>query len=334
VPDSESITRRAEDIAEDLLFPAALETDVSERIPKRNLDALAEAGLYGVVGPREYGGLGGDLAALCAVMEALAGGCLSTTFVWVQHQTPVRAITASGNEVMQREWLPHLCSGETRAGIALGGLRAGPSQIVASRRDGGWLLDGDIPYITGWSHIDMLYVAARTAGPEPQVVTSLIPAESSDALAVERLTLLATSASYTVRATIRGLFLPDERVIGVDAYHSPPSYDGGGRPNGSLSLGVARRCCALIGPGPLDAELEARRRQLDEASDQTMAEARAAASELAIRAAAALIVTRGSTSLFPMQHAQRLLREAAFLQVFGSRPATREALLRHLGAKG
>jgi hypothetical protein len=129
---------------------------------------------------------------------------------------------------------------------------------------------------------------------------------------------------------MRNLFVPDESVIGVDAYRAPPPYDGGGRPNGSLSLGVARRCCALIGPGPLDAEMDARRRQLDEASEQTMAEARAAASELAIRAASALIVTQGSTSLFPMQHAQRLLREAAFLQVFGSRPATREALLRRL----
>ena len=328
MPDSESIARRAEDIAESVLFPAALETDASDSVPKRNLDALAEAGLYGVVGPPEYGGLGGNPADLCSVIEALASGCLSTTFVWVQHQTPVRAITASGNEAMQQEWLPRLCSGETRGGIALGGLRAGPSQIVASRTDGGWLLDGDIPYITGWSHIDMLFVAARTTQPEPQVVTSLIPAEETSAFEVERLTLLATNASYTVRATMRSLFVPDERVIAVDTYHSPPPYDGGGRPNGSLSLGVARRCCALIGPGPLDAELEARRKQLDEASDQTMAEARAAAAELAIRAAGALIVTQGSTSLFPMQHAQRLLREAAFLQVFGSRPATREALLR------
>jgi hypothetical protein len=63
-----------------------------------------------------------------------------------------------------------------------------------------------------------------------------------------------------------------------------------------------------------------------------MAEARAAAAELAWRAAGALVVAQGSRSLLPMRHAQRLLREAAFLQVFGSRPALRDALLGRLTA--
>jgi alkylation response protein AidB-like acyl-CoA dehydrogenase len=334
VTDADSITRAAQDLADRLLFPTALETDASDLVPRSHLDVLANAGLFGLVGPSEYGGLGADVATFCSVVEALAGGCLSTTFVWIQHHTPVRTIAASGNAAMQQEWLPRLCSGETRAGIALGGLRAGPTQIEARRVDDGWLLDGDVPYITGWGHIDVLFVAARTATTTPEVVTALVSAEASPALAVEPLRLLATNASGTVRATIRSLFVPDERVIGVQPYHSPPPFDGGGRPNGSLSLGVAKRCCAVIGPGPLDAEVDQRRQQLDSAGDETMAEARAAASELALRAAAALVVARGSASLFPQQQAQRLLREATFLQVFGSRPAIRDALLRRLGATG
>lgn len=327
MPDTESITRVAQELADRLLFPAALATDASELVPRSHLEALAEAGLFGIVGPREYGGLAANIATYCSVVEALAGGCLSTTFVWIQHQTPVRTISASSNAALRQEWLPQLCSGRTRAGIALGGLRAGPTQIEARKVDGGWLFDGDVPYVTGWGQINFLFVAARTTTATPEVVTALIPAEASDALVPEPLRLLATNASGTVRATIRGLFVPDERVIGVEAYHSPPPYDGGGRPNGSLSLGVANRCGALIGPSPFDAEVDARRRQLDAATEQTMAEARAAAAELALRAAGALVVAKGSTSLFPGQHAQRLLREATFLQVFGSRPAIRDALL-------
>jgi alkylation response protein AidB-like acyl-CoA dehydrogenase len=333
VPGPESIIRVAEDLAERLLFPAALETDASDHVPRAHLDALAEAGLYGVVGPPEYGGLGADLRTLCSVVEALAGGCLSTTFVWIQHQTPVRSIAASKNEALRQEWLPKLCSGETRAGIALGGLRAGPAQIEATRMAGGWRLDGDVPYITGWGYIGMLFIAARTPSTEPEIVTALIPTAASDALTVERLKLLATNASCTVTARIENLFVPDERIIGVEPYVSPPPYDGGGRPNGSLALGVASRCCALIGPSPLDDELKARRRQLDEADDQTMAAARAAAAELSWRAAGALVVWQGSRSLLPAQHAQRLLREAAFLQVFGSRPAIRDALLTRMTSR-
>ncbi|MBO0868041.1 MAG: hypothetical protein J2P15_05705, partial [Micromonosporaceae bacterium] len=56
--------------------------------------------------------------------------------------------------------------------------------------------------------------------------------------------------------------------------------------------------------------------------------ARAAASALAMRAATALTVATGARSLLVTEHAQRLVREAMFLLVFGSRPAIKEALLR------
>jgi alkylation response protein AidB-like acyl-CoA dehydrogenase len=197
--------------------------------------------------------------------------------------------------------------------------------------EGGWLLDGEVPLVSGWGRIDVLLVNGRT-GDDARVVSALVPAVASDSFSVEPLRLLAANASGTVRARLRGVFVPADRVVNVEPYSAPPPYDGGGRPNGSLALGVARRCCTLIGPCALDDALAGRRRQLDEANEETMADARAAACELAWRAAGALVVAQGSSSLFPASHAQRLLREAVFLQVFGSRPAIRAALLRRQGA--
>jgi hypothetical protein len=107
------------------------------------------------------------------------------------------------------------------------------------------------------------------------------------------------------------------------------------RVDGSLALGVTGRCCRLLGPGPLDDELAACRERLDDAltaDTAAMAQARAAASELAVRAAAALAVRDGSRSITADQHPQRLAREAVFLLVFGLRPAIKSELLRRLGA--
>jgi len=107
------------------------------------------------------------------------------------------------------------------------------------------------------------------------------------------------------------------------------------RVNGSLALGLVRRCVRLLGPGPLDDELAACRERLDDAltaGAAAMAQARAAASELAVRATAALAVRDGSRSITVDQHAQRLAREAVFLLVFGSRPGIKSALLQRLGA--
>jgi hypothetical protein len=96
---------------------------------------------------------------------------------------------------------------------------------------------------------------------------------------------------------------------------------------------VARRCCRLLGPGPLDDQLAASRAALDKAvtgGTTAMAQARAAAAELAVRAAAALAVQEGSRSVTADSHAQRLAREALFLLVFGSRPPIKDALQRLL----
>jgi alkylation response protein AidB-like acyl-CoA dehydrogenase len=82
----------------------------------------------------------------------------------------------------------------------------------------------------------------------------------------------------------------------------------------------------------LDDDLDARRKQLDDAGEEEMAEARAAAADLAVRAAAALIVAQGSSAIYAGEHAQRLYREAAFLLVFGSRASIKASLLRRLGA--
>ncbi len=90
---SDSIVQTAQDLADRLLFPTALETDAAALVPRSHLDALAEAGLFALSGPPEYGGV--DTPTLCSVIEALAGGCLATTFVWIQHNTPVRSLTAS-----------------------------------------------------------------------------------------------------------------------------------------------------------------------------------------------------------------------------------------------
>ena len=98
------------------------------------------------------------------------------------------------------------------------------------------------------------------------------------------------------------------------------------RANGSLALGLAARCCELIGPGPLDEQLASCRAALDTAGPDAMPAARAAACELALRATAALVVSQGSTAILADQDAQRLAREALFLLVFGSRPPIRQSL--------
>ena len=83
-------------LAGDVLFPEAMRVDRLTVLPAAQLDALAAEGLYGAPVPVQAGGLGLDLETYCAVAEELASGCLTTTFVWLQHRGLAMTLAAEG----------------------------------------------------------------------------------------------------------------------------------------------------------------------------------------------------------------------------------------------
>lgn len=318
---------RVRRLADDLLFPSALATDRAPIVPVAHLDALADAGLYGLYGPREEGGLdaGSETAGLAA--EILAGACLATTFVWSQHHGAVVAVATAAPDGLRREWLGPLCRGERRAGVAFAHLRRpGPHVLTVRSVDGGVIFDGVAPWVTGWGRIDVVHTAARDAA--GNVLWALVDASGGPTLRVEPLELVAVGASATVTARFDQHFVPAGRVTLVEPFAAWAERDTAGlRRNGSFPLGVAARCDALLGEAAFATEIAACRKALDASSPATVPAARAWAAELAMRAATVLVVTGGGRSVLASEHAQRLAREAVFLLVFGQTAAIKVAEL-------
>jgi alkylation response protein AidB-like acyl-CoA dehydrogenase len=327
----EPIVERARGIAEDVLFPAAMATDASDLLPRSHLDLLAREGFYGIAGPSDAGGMDLDPSTTSDVVEALASGCLTTAFVWLQHRNPVRAVAASDTPGLREAWLIDLCRGERRAGIALAGNRPGPPILRASPTTGGGVIvNGEAPWVSGWGRVDVILATARD---DDTVVSVLVDASAAPTLDVERARLVGANASGTVTLRFHDHRVPAERVVGREPHAGVLARDAAGlRLNGSLALGLVDRCCRLMGPGPFDRQLLEVRASLDRATPETLPTARAGASELAMRAATALTVADGSRSILAGRHPQRLAREALFLLVFGSRPAIRAELTRRIEA--
>jgi len=328
-------------IADEVLFPAAASVDRALSVPVLQLELLASAGLYGVAAPASVGGADLDLPTFGRVVEVLAGGCLATTFVWVQHHGLIRALAGPDAPAsMRADWLAPLAAGRCRAGAAYGGLLPGSPKLRATpNRAGGWLLSGQSPWATGWGLVDVLHVAAR--GPDDTVVWLLVDAVERPGLTAHRQRVVAADAAVTVRLEFAGLPVPASRERAVLPYEPPGMAGPPLRTNGSLPLGVAGRCVSFLSGRAADelgAELVASRGLLDDAITspypEAMPRARAAASELAVRAAAALAVHTGSASALVGSDAERLTREALFLLVFGTRPQIRMSLLDRLSGLG
>jgi alkylation response protein AidB-like acyl-CoA dehydrogenase len=315
----------ARELADEVLFPTADEIDASSVLPRERLDLLAEQGWYGLSAPTS----GLEFADAWPILEALAGGCLTTTFVWMQHLGTPPAC-AFGPEHL-RPWVAPLAAGERRSTVVFAGLL--PEPPLRARQDGDeWVLDGVAPWVSGWELSDVIHVAART--PDDDVIWLLVD-EPSEGMHAEPLRLLAVNASATVTLRFDGVRVAADRQTSRFPWAEWPGRDAMGlRANGSLAIGVAERCCRLIGPSRLEGELAARRAALDAGTPESMPAARAAAARFAVQAASALVVHEGSRSVVVGSHPERLLREATLLLVFGSRPSIRRALSAQLGMTG
>jgi alkylation response protein AidB-like acyl-CoA dehydrogenase len=307
----------------------AADVDRSDSIPLSHFGQLASLGLYGAFAPIELGGLGLTLAQLCEVVEELASACLATAFVWIQHFRLLAAALDPNAPAIVGDLRHEIVGGRVKGGVALTGLQPGPAKLTATPTRDGWALDGEAPWVSGWGLVDILLVAAR--GPDDTVVTVALDAQDRPGLEVTRRQLSALNATATVKLTFETLPVEGDRVLGqvphAPSEESPESL----RVNGSLALGVARRCCNVIGPSALDEELCDARAELDGADFETIAQARARACELAVRASHALAVFLGSSSVLEGSIAERTAREAQLLLTFGSRPTIRHSLLQRFG---
>jgi alkylation response protein AidB-like acyl-CoA dehydrogenase len=327
-PDPIASARR---ISDEVLFPGALVVDEADIVPLDRLDTLADAGFYGLAAPEDVGGMGlPGMAAAFDIIEILAGGCLTTTFVWIQHHGAVRALIETGPSALNAAFLEPLCRGAVRAGVAFSGLRRpGPPILTATPSSGGWLFNGSAPWVTGWGRIDVIRAAARRE--DGDIVWALIDVAAGPTLSAEPLRLAAVNASATVTLTFREHEVPAERVIAIQPFEEWQAGDRGSlRLNGSLALGVAARCATLLESDRLNNDVRACREALDLGDLDAMPALRARASALALRAATTLVVAGGGRSITKDHQAQRLAREALFLLVFGQTAAIKAAQLDHL----
>jgi alkylation response protein AidB-like acyl-CoA dehydrogenase len=327
-----AILGRARSIAEDLLWPAAGEIDRAPTVPVHFLDALAEAGMYGLYGPGSVGGLDADTPTAGRVVAALAGSSCVTAFVWVQHHSAVRLARAAP-VALRDAWLARLCSGEVRSGIAVAAMRRpGPPAMTATPAAGGarWHLDGHAPWVTGWGLIDVVLVAARHGD---DLVWALVDAVPAPSLQVVPQALAAQQASATVTLHLSDHPAEADRVLAVEPYEHWRARDARGlRQNGYFPVGVAERAARLLDSPIVAEETETLAAALAERPDDDIPAVRAAASLLAVRATTALVVERGGRAVGLDDPAQRLARDAMFLLVFGQTPSIRAEQVRQLGA--
>jgi alkylation response protein AidB-like acyl-CoA dehydrogenase len=183
-PDHATFREAVRELAQGVVQPLAAEVDLDHRFPDEAVRAAAEAGLLGVLIPREYGGAGLDALAFAICIEELAQACASTAVI-VDVHTSVGSepILLFGTEEQKRRWLPSLARGELLGAFALtepaSGSDAASLTMSARRHGSGYVLNGTKVFITNVGRAGLYVVFARTSEEKSGGISAfLVPSDA------------------------------------------------------------------------------------------------------------------------------------------------------------
>jgi isovaleryl-CoA dehydrogenase len=96
MPSPESYSGALQRVIEEVVAPGAGEVDATAGFPRKQLEALADAGLLGLTVPAESGGAGAGLREAAYVVRELGAVCGSTAMVVTMHYAATAALAAGG----------------------------------------------------------------------------------------------------------------------------------------------------------------------------------------------------------------------------------------------
>lgn len=149
------------------IIPNAQELEHSDTYPQAIVDAMREMGLFGLMIPAEYGGLGESLLTYALCVEELARGWMSISGVINTHFIVAYLIRQHGTEEQKQRLLPRMATGEIRGAFSMSEPELG-SDVAAIRTravrgtDGGYTITGAKMWLTNGGSSNLIAVLVRT----------------------------------------------------------------------------------------------------------------------------------------------------------------------------
>lgn len=221
----------------------ALDADSSKA--KEVLPRLAAAGLLHLGVPRELGGRG-DIGDAIEAIAGVAEQSLAAAFTFWGHRAFIEYLIQSPNAALRERWLPSLLDG-TVAGATglsnamkyLGGIES-LAVRATPRGDGGWLLEGTVPWCTNLRSPAFVAAVAVARDDGPPLIVAL-PSGRAGFQRSADLDLIALRGSNTASLRIDDVAIDASDLIHADGTQFLPQA----RPaflglQCGMSIGLAR----------------------------------------------------------------------------------------------
>src|ERR1700754_2211500 len=117
--DQNEILKAVRTFVEEKILPVATELEHADEDPTEIVEGLKELGLFGLMIPEEYGGLGESLLTYALCVEEIARGWMSVSGVINTHFIVAYMLKKHGTDAQKERLLPLMAAGELRGGFSM-----------------------------------------------------------------------------------------------------------------------------------------------------------------------------------------------------------------------
>jgi butyryl-CoA dehydrogenase len=149
------------------IIPSAQELERTDTYPQQIVDQMREMGLFGLMIPEEFGGLGESLLTYALCVEELARGWMSVSGVINTHFIVAYMIQQHGTDEQKQRFLSRMATGETRGAFSMSEPEVG-SDVAAIRTravrngDGTYAINGAKMWLTNGASSTLVAALVRT----------------------------------------------------------------------------------------------------------------------------------------------------------------------------
>src|SRR4030095_2004482 len=135
----EEILKAVRVFVDEQIIPVAQELERADEYPTKIVEGMKEMGIFGLMIPEEYGGLGESLLTYALCVEEIARGWMSVSGIINTHFIVAYMLKQHGTQEQKEYFLPKMAAGDIRGAFSMSepGLGSDVSAITSKAvRDG------------------------------------------------------------------------------------------------------------------------------------------------------------------------------------------------------
>ncbi len=210
----------AKQITDQRIIPNRAELDEKHQFPREILNEMAQADMFAVPIPEEYGGFGGGCLDICLALEEFGRGCIGVGTAFAASSLGIYPVLFSGTEEQKQKYLPPVASGEKFAAFGLTEANAGSDasgiQTTATLDGDEWVLNGTKQWITNGGEAQIYTVVAITDRNKGARGASMFIVEEGDPgfSCGPKEEKMGIRASSTTELIFKDCRIPKDRIVG------------------------------------------------------------------------------------------------------------------------